>query len=248
MVLQMARPQKNRTSGVYYFRQKTPADLVAVFGRKEVSQSLGTKDPDEAKVRNIAALHRQAMIWERLRKRPDPLPHKQIVALSGVIYRDYVAMMELEPGEPRVWTEVQKLLDRVAASPGGAEQWYGEAVDKLLAEQRIVTDEASRARLIEETDRAFRQAVALNRKRSEGDYSPDPKADRFPPVMAPENAQPVPEVGLSIRALFKLWERDHLANGKSPRTVGDFRHKVESLIDYLGHDDAQRVTPENIAD
>ncbi|WP_420344717.1 DUF6538 domain-containing protein [Paenirhodobacter sp.] len=244
----MARPQKNRTSGVYYFRQKTPADLVAVFGRKEVSHSLGTKDPDEAKVRNIDALRKQAMIWERLRKRPDPLPHKQIVALSGVIYRDYVAMMELEPGEPNVWTEVQKLLDRVAASPGGAEQWYGEAVDKLLAEQGIVTDEASRARLIEETDRAFRQAVALNRKRSEGDYSPDPKSDRFPPVMAPENAQPVPEVGLSIRALFKLWERDHLANGKSPRTVGDFRHKVESLIDYLGHDDAQRVTPENIAD
>ena len=45
MVLQMARPQKNPNSGVYYFRQKTPADLVAAFGRKEVSWSLGTKDP-----------------------------------------------------------------------------------------------------------------------------------------------------------------------------------------------------------
>ncbi len=37
MVLQMARPQKNKSSGFYYFRQKTPVDLVATFGRKEVS-------------------------------------------------------------------------------------------------------------------------------------------------------------------------------------------------------------------
>ena len=48
--------------------------------------------------------------------------------------------------------------------------------------------------------------------------------------------------------MFKLWERDYLAEGKSIKTVGDFRQKIEALIAYLGHDDAQRVTPENIAD
>ena len=248
MALQMARPQKNKTSGVYYFRQKTPADLVAVFGRKEVSHSLGTKDPEEAKTRNIAALRKQALIWERLRKRPEPLPHKQIVALSGVLYRDYMAMMDLEPGEPRIWTEVQKLLDRVAERPDGPEEWYGSRVDDLLAEQGLVIDAASRFRLIEETDRAFRQVAAQQLKRAEGDYSPGPKADRFPPVEASPGLPSASSETLSIRAIFKLWERDHLANGKSPRTVGDFRHKIESLIDYLGRDDAQRVTPENIAD
>jgi hypothetical protein len=44
--------------------------------------------------------------------------------------------------------------------------------------------------------------------------------------------------GLTIRAIFALWERDHLANGNSARTVGDFRDKIESLIAFLGHDDA----------
>lgn len=248
MVLQMARPQKNPKSGVYYFRQKTPADLVAVFGRKEVSWSLRTKDPGEAKARNVEAVRKQAMAWERLRKRPEPLPHKQIVALSGVFYRDYMAAMELEPGEPGVWIAVQKLLDRVAASPDGAELWYGEAVDNLLLEQGIVTDEASRKRLIEETDRAFRQVAEQQLKRAEGDYGPDPRANRFPPVASATSAPAEHPDKPTIRALFKLWERDHLANGKSARTVGDFRHKVESLIEYLGHDDAQRVTPENIAD
>ena len=72
MVLQMARPQKNPRSGVRYFRQTTPADLVFVFGRKEVSWSLGTKDPDEAEARNADGTRKQALVWGRLRKRPRP--------------------------------------------------------------------------------------------------------------------------------------------------------------------------------
>lgn len=115
MVLQMARPQKKPKSGVYYFRQKTPIDLAAAFGRKEVSWSLGTKDPEEAKVRNIEAVRKQGMMWAALRKRPEPLPPQQIVALSGIIYRDHMAAMELEPGEPGIWIETLALLDRLAA-------------------------------------------------------------------------------------------------------------------------------------
>src|SRR5574343_476710 len=99
MVLQMVRPHKHPKSGVYYFRQKTPADLVATFGRKEVCWSLRTKDPAEAKERTAEAMRKQAMVWAALRNRPAPLPHKQIVALSGVLYRDYMAAMETEPGE-----------------------------------------------------------------------------------------------------------------------------------------------------
>ena len=79
----MARPTKNAKTGVYYFRQKTPADLVAIVGKKEVGWSLRTKDPDQAKVLNTLAVQKQAMIWERYRKRPEPLPHAKIVALSG---------------------------------------------------------------------------------------------------------------------------------------------------------------------
>jgi integrase len=244
----MSRPQKNSKSGVYYFRQKTPADLVAVFGKKEVSWSLRTKDPEEAKRRNADAVRKQAIVWERLRKRSEPLPHQQIVALSGVIYQDWMALRETEPGEPGVWTETLALLDRVVADPEGPERWYGATIDNLLLERGIVTDDASRQRLIQEANRAFRQVAEQQLKRSEGDYSPDPGASRFPPVTDPGAAPKGDSERLTIRALFKLWERDHLADGKSARTVGDFRHKVESLIEYLDHDDARRVTPESIAD
>lgn len=249
MALQMARPQKNTKSGVYYFRQKTPADLVAVFGKREVSRTLGTKDPAEAKLRNADEVRKQALIWDTYRKKPEPLPHQQIVALSGLIYRDHMAALELEPGEPEAWMETQKLLDRITASadPAALDRWYGSTVDNLLLEHGLVTDDASRQRLVLEAERAFRQVVEQQLKRAHGDYSPDPKANRFPPV-AMTKVKSKSDVGGTIRALFKLWERDHLSNGKSARTVGDFRQKIESLIEYIGHDDAQRVTPENIAD
>ena len=80
----MSRPWKDRKSGIYCFRQKTPADLVVVFGENEVSWPLRTK----TRRRPRGGMRKRAIVWERLRKRPKPLPHQQIVALSGTIYPD----------------------------------------------------------------------------------------------------------------------------------------------------------------
>ena len=85
MALQMARPYKHTKTGVYYFRQRVPTDLRRLLGDKIVSRSLHTKDKEQAKVRNAVEVQKQAMIWERRRKRPEPLPHAQIVALSGIL-------------------------------------------------------------------------------------------------------------------------------------------------------------------
>ncbi|WP_103332986.1 DUF6538 domain-containing protein [Pseudotabrizicola formosa] len=67
MVLPMPRPPK---TGVYYFRQKTPVDLLAVFERKDVRWSIGTNDPEETQVRNIEAVCKPGFPWAALRKRP----------------------------------------------------------------------------------------------------------------------------------------------------------------------------------
>ena len=92
MVLQMARPYKHPRTGVYYFRQRVPSDLRRVLGDKIVSRSLRTKEPEAAKLRNADEVRKQALIWQRHRKQPEPLPHQQIVALSGLIYRDWMAL------------------------------------------------------------------------------------------------------------------------------------------------------------
>jgi integrase len=252
MVLQMTRPQKNRKTGIYYFRQKTPADLVDVFGKKEVGWSLGTRDPDRAKVLHGLAQQKQASVWATLRKRPEPLPHIRIVALSGVLYRSYMSMLEKEPGEASLWAAVLKLTEKASSTPASLEQWYGEEADRLLLEQGIVTDEVSRNRLLQEVHRSTKQWAEQQLKRAEGDYSPDPKADRFPRFAPTSSAPDIltdgDKVTPTISSLFHLWERDHLASGKPARTVVDFRQKIDSLIAYLGHDDALMVTPEKIVD
>lgn len=46
--------QKNKSSGVYYFRKRIPIDLVAVIGKRELKHSLKTKDLKESK--RLAAL------------------------------------------------------------------------------------------------------------------------------------------------------------------------------------------------
>ncbi len=190
MALQMARPYKHPRTHVYYFRQHVPTDLRPLLGDKIVSWSLRTKDPDQAKVLNAAAFMKQALVWERHRKQPEPMQHAQIVALSGVLYRDVMAALELEAGEPSIWVEVFALLDRVAATPDGLAKWYGSEADRLLLERGIVTDDHSRQRLLTELDSALRQAAEQQLKRAKGDYRPDPDATRFPSLTALQEGAP----------------------------------------------------------
>ena len=53
---------------------------------------------------------------------------------------------------------------------------------------------------------------------------------------------------MSITALFELWKRDHLAEGKAERTPRDHWHKIADFIRFVGHDDAKKVTPKEVSD
>lgn len=58
MVLVMARPQKHPKTGLYRVRKVVPAELRAVVGRRELIESLGTKNPVEARRLHPEALAR----------------------------------------------------------------------------------------------------------------------------------------------------------------------------------------------
>lgn len=241
MVLAMTRPWKHPRTSVYYLRQRVPADLVTTVGKKEVKVSLGTKDPAEAKRRHLVALQKLQDQWSLARATPEPLTQKQIFALAGEAYRDWVEQHDEQPGEPELW---QTLINRnrleIQRDPA---RWFGSSVDALLARHKLKTDEDSRKQLILAVADAIQQGSKVSLRKAQGDYSPDPKANRFPPL---EPRKQKAEV--SLLEVFRLWERDHLAEGKSQRTVEDFRQKIEDFIKFLGHDDATRVTQRNVAD
>ena len=180
MILHMPRPHKHPKTGVYYFRQKTPADLRQIFGKAEISWSLRTKDEEVAKIRNAEAVHKQALVWQSLRASPSALPHKQILSIVGQYRRDLDAMLEVEPGEVGIWDGVLRLEAGYAADPDGLERWGGTEADRLLRENGLAADIYSRTRLLDAMHKARMEWATFQHRRAEGDYSPDPSAQRFP--------------------------------------------------------------------
>jgi integrase len=245
MVLQMPRPFKHPKTGVYYFRQKTPADLRQKFGKAEVSWTLETKLESEAIIRNAEAVLKQAKIWQSLRATPSGLPHKQLMALVGKYRERLDATLEDEPGEVQIWEHILRLETAYGSDPDALERWAGAEATTLLQEAGIATDAYSRARLLGEMHKARIDWATYQRRRAEGDYSPDPRSQRFPewqPLADTNSAQSATSGSVTITELFELWKARHIKANKSPRSVGDFGQKIASLREFLGHDDAEKVT------
>jgi len=243
MALKMPQPVKDKNSGVFYIRLRVPVDLVSSVGRKEVSKSLRTRDPATAKERFIEQHAAFQKRWATLRALPEPLPLKRILALAGRVYARLMEALEDEPGETEIWQQVLRLSEETERAEDGLERWYGPAVDELLVGEELAIDAATRSRLLQEVHKAWVQAAEQQLKRSEGDFSPDPKAHRFPTW----EDRREPE-GLTLTDLFELWKKEHLSNGKSPDTIRVFQHKKDSLADYLGHEDLSRIEPRNVSE
>ena len=113
MALSMPRPIA-LGNGVYHLNIRVPFDLVGkargttvtlpVEGKPstvrigdKVIISLRTRDPVEAKTRFAEAEQALARHWSAIRSGPVVLLHKQVVALPGDVYRQWVDMYETDP-------------------------------------------------------------------------------------------------------------------------------------------------------
>ena len=57
-------------TGIYWLRRGVPEDLRTLVGKREEKRSLGTRDPAEAKKRNLEALTELEQRWANLRTGP----------------------------------------------------------------------------------------------------------------------------------------------------------------------------------
>ncbi|WP_205965823.1 DUF6538 domain-containing protein [Paracoccus liaowanqingii] len=244
----MPSPIKHPKTGVYYLTVRSPSDLVRSGLRSVVKESLRTKDPAEAKRRFSLRYEELQREWQALRSGPLAIPLVQLVALAGEWRRELDAVVAQEPGESQLWEVLRTTTASPDVSPEGLAKWYGADADRLLLTAGLNADTYSRQRFIAQLHLVAKEWAEFQHRRSEGDFRPDPSTDRFPPwspVQAPEAAPSPPT--FSITDAFKLWERDHLANGKPERTARDFRQKLASLQTFVGHEDARNVTPEDVA-
>ena len=236
--------------------------------------SLRTNDPREVKRRHAAVDAYLDNVWQSLRQdEPVALTHKQAVALAGKLYRGWAVEDEghtvnyvepvsgqtelsiVKPGrvEAGAWASV---LQRQASGKITMEQEVGPLVDRLLMEHGVGrVDAPSREMLLEAFGRALRDAFENRMRNAEGDYSPDPKAGRFPALDLPATTDiagsagapaPIAKGRHSLAALVEAWWKEAEAIGRKPSTHESYRNTMARFVAYLKHDDAKRVSRSDV--
>ncbi|WP_371344833.1 tyrosine-type recombinase/integrase [Ancylobacter sp. IITR112] len=251
------------------------ADFVPVSisgSAQAIRVSLRTFDPSEAKRRQATIIAHLEGIYAGLRAAvPATLSHKQSVALSGEVYRAWAEELEtsksitiqaeadgtlvrehgIDPEEQAAGRRraAEKLL---AAAPEDREREVGPLVNRILLRNGIPSvDEPSRRLLLGEFIKALADGLEASARMAEGDYSEDPKAKRFPewqpPAPPPKPSKPPKAApAVSMRGLFAEWWREAERAGRSVSTKDGYSTALERLIAFLGHDDAAKVTAEDI--
>lgn len=246
MVLSMARPFKHPKTGVYWFRRAVPKDLREVLGKREEVRTLRTKDPTEARTLHAIIAAEVEKHWKALRSPAEALTQKQVIALAGVFYLELTTELSDEPGSPTVWEHWLR-IERQARDAGKLEQWLGPEVDKLLARHGLNIDAGSRGRLLVAISEASEQAAAQLKRNAEGDYSPDPRASRFPewkPTEEPKTTKPAGKT--SLTGILADWWKEAQATGRKQSTYESYSNTVDGFVAFLGHDDATQITPERV--
>jgi integrase len=241
--------------------------------------SLGTKDSVVAAAREDAAKDHLLRLVDLIDKGPVTLSPKDLVALSGEVYRAYVALNEADPGKPMEWRYHKALHratleGRIANPPpailspvdaataaelfgtgdlteavdalpegqhDGLEDRFGLLADWTLIRHRLHLTAADRRHFLRMVGTASLDAGWRLKRNAEYDYSDDEKAKRFPAIETVTAIRPKQ----TITGLFDLWWTEAKALGRSQSTHDGYKNGIDRLVEFLKHDDASRITPDD---
>lgn len=231
-----------------------------------------TAEPGMVKLRQMQVASYLETVWQALRvNQPVTLTHRQAVALSGELYREWssdpdpshrVSLQHTDGGWVRVdgfdsaaaeYASVVASMERLSGegSPSQFEATIGPIVDRLLLKRGIAAvDGQSREMLLTAFITALRDGIDAKRRKAEGDYSPDAKAARFPECQALATIAPAPKAAaaaaVSLTGILESWWREAEAAGRSESTHDSYSKAVERFVEFPGHDDASRVSPKDV--
>ena len=238
---------------------------------QSVRLSLRTDDPAEVKVRLAVVDAYLENVWRALREdAPVSLTHRQATALAGELYRAWVngegrertmAIVHM-PGvgwqreynthvSDAEWEAVLGNWEKIGATgePSDLEKPLGAIVDRLLLAKGIKrVDEPTRNIILPAFWQAMRDAFESRKRNAEGDYSPDAKSERFPewtPPHAGKVATPA-AAKASLKGLVETWWVEAKATGRKPSTKESYANTMAAFVVFLGHDDASRVTRQDV--
>jgi hypothetical protein len=240
--------------------------------------SLRTRDPSVAKSRQAHALAYLEEVWRGLRAtKPIGLTNRQAHALASELYRAWasedarerplsatirpdrsgwdieygISPTEEAGGAHSQIAKLTALLDN--PEPREMERVVGALVDRLLFARGIAAVEpGSRLLLLAAFVQALRDAFENRARNAEGDYSPDPKSQRFPEWVPPEEQRkavpaPAPSAAtVSLKGLVEDWWKEAERTGIKRVTYVNYRNVLLKFAGFLEHDDAEKVGPDDV--
>ncbi len=249
----MCRPTKHPKTGVYRIRMRVPKDLIVAIGKRERIDSLGTKNPAEARKLAPAACERIEAEFAAARAATGParrLTHREVMALCGEWYREFLAHWEEDPGDPDDWQAfaalmVSKLEDVEQHGPVALKQERQEFEDarRFLTGRGISADEDTARRFALALMETKLKAAGTLRARGAGDYSPDPHLATFPQPRQQTTARPAAAPQLPAEGLLKAWAAERRP---SPATLAKYGGTFRAVARVLGFDDVRRITPDDV--
>jgi integrase len=251
----MANPWKHPKTGVHYLRVRVPKDLQKHVGSELIKRSLRTKDVNEAKRLHSEAATELLQRWNMFRKGVQSLTDRQATAIAGELYRSalevgpyrnfmqgmYTAVrlqeIEIALGEmdqlPR-----KDLYQRVGTREQALERIIGPLVSDYLSEKGLLLDESSHDRVLMAVGYAIRQAAYQTLRECEGNWQPDPDANRFPALELPTTKEEQTKAEeLPFEEAWKV-----ASVGYATATCKRWRPILESLIESAKKSNIRTIT------
>ncbi len=148
------------------------------------------------------------------------------VLTSGNVASQAAAVAELVKDCPLSLTDAINAHPASSQGPSNEllEDRFGALADYVLARHGLIIDALSRLRLLVQVEAASTDAARTLKRNAEGDYRPDPVAERFPKVVAKaaKKASAGTEVGVTWEQFVGLWAKHHQMGGGSPDTRREF--------------------------
>jgi integrase len=141
-------------------------------------------------------------------------------------------------------------------------------IETFLAEEGIMLSVASREAFFDSLEPDFMAAHYRLSRHAEGDYAPDERRASFPawaPTVAAQaqaGLKPAANAAsarggyadgarngaakVTLTGLLEAWWKEAQSAGRSPRTLESYGGTINRLVAFLGHDDASRLTPEDV--
>jgi integrase len=252
MALTMIRPYRHPKTGVYWLRKAVPAPLRAAVGKRELTRSLGTKDPREAKSKAGPVVETFEAIIAAARAGGGNLSQRDFQALCGEWYRSQCEVFGDDPGETEVWDLYMSLQ---AEQLEDFEAWEDQDQHRriflrpadrteartLLEAHGHLAEPATVTRLAEALFWTKRDFALEMTRRAGGDWSADPIVHKFP-ALAPRKAPEAAPQALTVDALITAWGTETGTDGKA---LYDRIRTGKLLTTFVGHTDAARITADD---